>query len=383
MKKISASIVASAAVAMSVAAETPVGGGLAGDQVASVVTKSGSGFAVVWQDSKIDGKGWGIGLQRFNPGLASLGQVQRVNTQTFEHQEKPVTATFSDGGIVVVWQSGRRGQQDVMIRQMQSDGTWLRSESYANTFRLGDQFEPSVAVLGDNTFVVVWISRGQFGSASKALMGQRFSRNGTRLGSEFRIDEIRGGNAGLPQVVSSSGGGFAVLWTSDTTTGAVSRQLLRRSYSVDGVPVGSTEPIIGIPGDIRELSAASSVQGVDVLVRHPKSKKVALYSLNGSGSSLVREFDSSTVAEGVSVRADGTNVLCAWTTKRADGLGSVCYSIVIDRATPAIGSPARLSPSVSLSEISPSVLRVDANITVAVWSKMTGNNGFDVILNAQ
>ena len=383
MNKFAVSIALSAAFAGAVSAESPVGGGMAGDQVAPVGARSGSGFVLAWQDSRIDGKGWGIGLQRFNASLSSLGSVQRVNNQSFDHQERPAIAAFADGGTVVVWQSGRRGQQDVMFRQLQSDGSWLRSESYANSFRLGDQVDPSVVVLRDDTFLIAWTSRGQFGATSRGVMAQRFSRNGTRLGGEFRIDDIKSSDSGMPRLVANSDGGFNALWTADALTGVSRRQLQLRQFASDSSPLGSSSKVSGVSGDISEFAVTPSNVGGDLLVRHAGGKTVVLYSLTGSTASTVRQFPSSSAADGLSVVTDGGNVLCAWASRRNDGLGTASFSISLDRSNPTMGAPARMSSTVSISETTPSLLSLGQNTTVAIWSRMSGNNGFDVVLNAQ
>ena len=383
MNKFAASIALSAAFAGAASAESPVGGGMVGDQVSPVAAKSGSGFVVAWQDSRIDGKGWGIALQRFNSGLSSVGAIQRVNSQSFEHQERPGVAAFADGGTVVVWQSGRRGQQDVMFRQLQADGSWLRSESYANTFRVGDQVEPSVTVLRDNTFLIAWTTRGQFGATSRGVMAQRFSRNGSRLGGEFRVDDVKSADSGMPRLLANADGGFSALWTSDALTGVSRRQLQVRQFASDSAPIGASAKVAGVTGDISEFAVAPSSVGGDLLVRHSGGKTVSLYTLSGSAASNVRQFASSAQADGLSVGSDGGSVLCAWSSRRADGLGSASYSISLDRSNPTAAAPARISSAVTLGETAPSLLSLGQNNTVAIWSRMSGNNGFDVVLNAQ
>jgi hypothetical protein len=312
-----------------------------------------------------------------------VGSIVRVNGQTFENQDRPVIASFPDGGVVVAWQSGRRGQQDVLFRQLQPDGTWLRSESYANAFRLGDQVNPSVAVLLDNTFVVVWTSRSQFGMASRAVMGQRFARNGTRVGGEFRVDDVAHGDSGSPCVIPAANGGFSVLWTSDATTGAVGRQLQLRQFGADSAPAGPSAKVTGVMGDISEFSASSSPAGIDLVIRHARGANITVSTLSGSTATDVRQFPATPLPDGLSVRSGGGKILCAWINKRADGLGSAAFGISIDRANPASGSPAKLSEVAPLAEGSPSLLWLNGGTTVAVWSKMSGSNGFDVVLNAQ
>lgn len=364
-------------------AETVVGNGMPGDQVSPVLAKTTSGLVVAWQDSRIDARGWGIGIQRFTSNLVQVGSVQRVNNQAFENQQNPAVASFSDGKVIVVWQSGRRGQQDVMMRQLQADGSWARSESYANTFRQGDQCDPSVAVLRDQTYLVVWTSRGQVGSINRGIFGQRFSKEGSRLGSEFRIDSDGGSDAAASRVVAGQDGGFSLFWISNPITGTVGRKLMVRQFASDGVPVGDAAPLTGVSGDVVEFSVDSFGNGHDLLVRHGVSKSVALYSVSGASAVQVRQFPSSGPAEGLSIASGDTKTTCAWTTKRSDGLGKVSYSVAVERSNVAEGQPLKVSSVASVAEVSPSVIHLDPNLSVLAWARMSGNGGFNVVLNSR
>jgi hypothetical protein len=67
---------------------------------------------------------------------------------------------------------------------------------------------PKIAVLNDDTFVVVWVSEYD-------IYGQHFSRSGMKLGDKFRINAIPSyvhGNQTNPDIAALNTGGFVVVW---------------------------------------------------------------------------------------------------------------------------------------------------------------------------
>ncbi len=57
--------------------------------------------------------------------------------------------------------------------------------SLVNTTLTGDQHNPSVTILNDGSFVVLWQTSG--------ISGQRFSATGEKLGNEFLVSNTAAG----------------------------------------------------------------------------------------------------------------------------------------------------------------------------------------------
>ncbi len=62
-------------------------------------------------------------------------------------------------------------------------------EFQVNTYTVGDQGFPHIASDAAGNFVVVWSSSGQDGSTF-GLFGQRYGRNGVKLGVEFQVNTL-------------------------------------------------------------------------------------------------------------------------------------------------------------------------------------------------
>jgi hypothetical protein len=153
--------------------------------------------------------------QRYGARVVKAGNEFRVNTWTSGHQQAPCVASLSDGGFVVVWESLRQDHYGwgVFGQRFDKDGNKVGAEFRATTENKGDQAYHFVASLPHDGFVVVWQSFGEDGE-DWGVFGQRFDGNGTKVGDEFQANSWTIGYQGNPSVASLSGGGFVVVWGS-------------------------------------------------------------------------------------------------------------------------------------------------------------------------
>src|SRR5262245_27928288 len=75
---------------------------------------------------------------------------------------------------------------------------WAQVQEFrVNTYTAGDQSDASVAMDSSGNSVVVWQSQAQDGSYS-GIFGQRYSGEGTPVGSEFPVNSYTTGFQGSP-----------------------------------------------------------------------------------------------------------------------------------------------------------------------------------------
>jgi Ca2+-binding RTX toxin-like protein len=131
---------------------------------------------------------------------------------------------------------------------------FIRSETQVNSTTAGNQRAPATAVLTGGGYVTVWASDTGDGSG-KAIMGQRFASDGTKVGAEFLINTTTAGDQDLPDVVATGWGGssiFFVVWQSAEPGGSVIRA---RRFLQDGTPLPfSRFDPAGTPADDRIIS---------------------------------------------------------------------------------------------------------------------------------
>ena len=128
---------------------------------------------------------------------------------------------------------------------------FITDEAQVNTTTAGNQRAPASAQVATG-YVTVWASDNGDGSG-KAIMGQLFAANGTKIGAEFVVNSTTAGNQDLPDVITvhpdgfnNVARGFFVVWQSEEATGTVIRG---RRFLADGTPApfapnGSTDDAV-------------------------------------------------------------------------------------------------------------------------------------------
>lgn len=203
---------------------------------ASVANDPRGGFVVTWGSGSYytgaptqDGSATGVFLQRFDAAGGRLGGEQQANTFTIGPQTAPDVAVDAAGNFVVVWTSGNyRFTQDgsregVFGQRFDGAGTPSGSEFQVNSFTTGAQFGPAVTALSTGGFIVVWNS--DIGSPPQdgdqgGIFGQRFDPTGIRAGTEFQVNTYTTGTQYGPDVAPLPTGGFVVTWQSNDYYGA-------------------------------------------------------------------------------------------------------------------------------------------------------------------
>jgi hypothetical protein len=159
-----------------------------GDQGApSAAPLGGGAFVAAWVSAAQDGSGFGVYARRFAP--SGVLTEFRVNTTTIGDQAEPSVAMLSGGGFVIVWTSAHHPtfMADVYGQRYNASGVKVGGEFLVNTYRTYKQGAPAVAALPNNAFVVVWASENQDGS-DYGVYGQRYAANGTKAGAAFRVN---------------------------------------------------------------------------------------------------------------------------------------------------------------------------------------------------
>ena len=186
-----------------------------------VVSLSDDRFVVVWQSgcesgcTAQDGSSWGVFCQVFDSNGNRIGFETRVNWWTTGAQSSPSLTALSDGGFVIVWASdGQDGSSYGIYGQMfDSNYRKVGSEFRVNTWTTDSQATPSVAPLSTGGFIVVWASNNQDGS-QYGVYGQKFDATGKKIGSEFLANTWTDNRQQSPSVALLSDRKFVVVWES-------------------------------------------------------------------------------------------------------------------------------------------------------------------------
>ena len=174
----------------------------------------------------------------------------RVNTYTKNYQFEPSVAMDSTGNFVVTWTSGG-GTDDgqdgsyygIYAQRYNSNGTKVGSEFRVNTYTTNDQQASSIAMENDGDFVVVWESVNFASDYGIGVYGKRFHSDGTVNGTEFHINSYTRDTQGGPSVAIDNSGNFIVACgigpiASPSQYGSYSGIYAQR-YNSNGAKVGS------------------------------------------------------------------------------------------------------------------------------------------------
>ncbi len=175
-------------------------------------------FVVVWDSFVQDSGGLGVYGQRFDGSGAPLGSEFQINTYTTDAQAAPRVAAAADGSFAVVWQSSYQDGSGIGVfgQRFNAAGAKVGAEFRVNTITGGDQQAAAIAMRPSGEFVVVW-SGGY--SAYSDETAQRFDATGAKVGAPFLVNTYTTGNQRAPAVAIDPTGDFVVVWGSDAQDG--------------------------------------------------------------------------------------------------------------------------------------------------------------------
>jgi len=172
-----------------------------------------------------------------------------VNTYKQWGQSSPAIGRFANGSFVVVWRDDGVRTPDPTDREGR-----VRGQLYAaNGAPAGAEFTvsgkefsysyvilglPSVAVLADDTFVVVWVSDAGDISGWGNIHGQRLSAAGERIGKEFKINRKRPDSLMYRSVAALADGGFVVCWAAGDGQALSANEIYCQRFATDGQKLG-------------------------------------------------------------------------------------------------------------------------------------------------
>ena len=359
-----------------------------GEQIRAQIAFGASGGYAVWQDSLIDGKGFGIAAVSLNSDLSAKGEVVRVNVSGPESQTNPRLALLKNGGCVFAWQGGKSGAEDVFVRFRGPRNTWLTGDQFANTYRKSSQVDPAIACLANGSVVVIWSSAGQDGSLM-GMYGQRCSSAGAKVGPEFRLNQFTPMNQRSAAVAALPAGGFIATWISEQQRASGSRDVYARLFTADARPLGvefavntSTNqcdaPAITALSDGFAIAWQESVTGRQSSASDIVSR---VFNLDGSARSAAVTVSASPAAvnKTPAIVAAGPQIVVTWSTL-ASGPAERIYGRNLGSDNTPLGDSFLVSTESLGRKANPTVAADSQGRVLAVWSEYVfGGPSFDLL----
>ena len=191
-------------------------------------------FVIVWEDMRNDLGD--IYAQRYSSDGIALGPNFRVNNDSGSAwQHSSSVGVDASGNFVVTWEDGRNADMDVYAQRYSSDGTALGVNFKVNDDSGGEwQGSPSIEVNAVGNFVIVWMD-GRNDWAD--IYAQRYSSDGTALGPNFKVNDDSGSEwQGFPSIGLNAAGSFVIVWTDMRNDWG---DIYAQRYSSDGTALGS------------------------------------------------------------------------------------------------------------------------------------------------
>lgn len=201
--------------------------------------------------------------------LASAGVAQQV-VDVGRGIRGPQVAVAGTGDVMVVW-SDTEGLftptgngEGVFARLYDASGSPKGHPIVVPSNRIGNQSQPQVAADALGRFIVVWQSEDNFGGTGAGgdgdgagVFGQRFNRDGVRLGPVFRLSDSAAGDQRTPNVAMATNGSFVAVWQDCTGTQRRCSELHAARFTASGERRGEEL-------EIPVLTATSYIDGKPV-----------------------------------------------------------------------------------------------------------------------
>ncbi len=243
-------------------------------------------LTVVWQSITQDGSAWGVYGRQLLPDKTPVQPAEfPINQTTAENQRRATVACDPDGNFTVSWQSDLQDQSATAIvsRQFHADATPETDEMIVNTWELGPQILPVVAMTPSGDFGVFWLGQGT--SRSEGIHGRIYEEgyepplphiSVTPVGDQFLVSEAAGLEQSNPAVaVIELSADYVTAWTSFEQPGGDESGLgvYAQRFAADGTPQGDavlvnsaytaddqTNPVVAVAEDGRFIVVWQSLR---------------------------------------------------------------------------------------------------------------------------
>jgi hypothetical protein len=213
---------------------TPYVGGQQFDPAVSSTNDSGGtalngNYVVVWS-STVNGQTNIVGQMYKSSGVQIGGEFQ-VNTTASKSWNSPKVAMDASGDFVIVWSGQSTGStssdiSDIYGRAYNANGQALTSQFLISQFVFGVQpagmqFEPSVAMSPDGTYVVAWASTPNYTGLSNqntfntAIFAREYNQGDVPIGNEFQVTPSSSLASTFPSVAIDAHDNFVIIWEGD------------------------------------------------------------------------------------------------------------------------------------------------------------------------
>ncbi len=357
-----------------------------GENAWTLTSREGHGTKTISDVETIDVGGWQGSPADFAELPRAGGEDFIVNHQSYGNQERPVTASLTNGRTIVVWQTPETNTHDnrwdVRARLIEPDGSFYGNDIEISAKNQGDYDRfPAVTALQDGGFAIVW-------ATSHEISYRKFDADGLPQGGEFVIDSFTssGGSATELSIAQLASGNIVIAWQSRTASGDGDNGIEAKILDADGTTVADSFSVnVVTRGTQNSPSIQPTTNGGFVLFwssdddTDGSSYAIKARSFDGNGQPLTDEFLINTTGTGrqyepSSVLLDDGRIFVVWeSSDNADGVSYAIRGRFLASDGSPLGGDFIVNSATNASEFSPDVVRLPDGRILVVWSSGISN----------
>jgi len=349
----------------------------------SISTDNSGNFVITWTDDRSGNDN--IYAQRYSSNGTALGVNFKVNDDQGSADQwfSPSISADSSGNFVITWLDNRNGDADIYAQRYSSDGTAL-----GTNFKVNDdqgsarQVYPSISTDNSGNFVITWDDER---NGDSDIYAQRYLSNGTASGANFKVnDDQENADQLFPSISTDNSGNFVITWTDDRNG---DWDIYAQLYSSDGSTLGTNFKVNDDQGSEIQWHPSISTDGSGNFVITWRDSRngdwdiyVQRYSSGGSTLGTNFKVNDDQGSEGQwhpSISTDGSgNFVITWTDTR-NGEWDIYTQRYLSDGT-ALGSNFKVNDDeVYAAQRSPSISTDENGNFVITWH-VVRNGDWDI-----
>jgi hypothetical protein len=221
----------------------------------SVAMTSDGTYIIVWQDRRSDN--YDIYVQHFDASGNAIGPNTIINDDDSSfYQSDPSIAMIDNGSYLISWRDYRNDNPDIYAQRFDASGNAIGSNILINDdVGNSDQYDPSVALNNDGTYVITWEDQR---NGHWDIYAQRFDASGNAIGPNKLINDDEGSNDQYdPSIAMNDDGVYVITW-GDKRNGHWS--IYAQLFNAAGTRLGYNYPVNSTFAIDSILSAHPSVK---------------------------------------------------------------------------------------------------------------------------
>jgi Ca2+-binding RTX toxin-like protein len=224
----------------------------------SIAALTGGGFIATWSTTPEYFGGTGaLQGQLFDSAGQKVGGVLTLHPTIADLPPVVEVVGLASGGFVLLWgEGGRSGFSSLRGQVFSTAGAPVGDEFEVKSYAGGYISNADIAPLPGGGFVVVWDTivgdLGEHGLYDHAVRAQRFGADASKVGGEIAVNTTTSGTQYDPSVAALPGDGFVVAWTDSHADNVSGYQVKSQIFDLDGIKVGAE--IVATPQSVNGQS---------------------------------------------------------------------------------------------------------------------------------